>query len=750
MKKNLLLLCSLLLLSSSFAQQDQRTINLQAFAKAYGYVKYFHPSDEASEIDWNNFAAFGASEMLKAENSVEAITTLNALFKPMAPSIVFSNSKQNYDNSILIPPNTKDYELTYWQHKGVSKDMINQGGIYSSVRVNRYKEAVQTNGFGSLATGINPEAYRGKKIKYTAWVKLKDGSQGTGHLWLRVDKPNKKMGFFDNMGNRPIKSNTWEQYEIIGEVDALASGLFLGSFLIGKGSLYVDDVHLYYENEGEWIEIPIVNNNFEAETIGSKNDTTPWTGASKGYAYALETTDVKEGRQSVRISYNSDSKKLKEEPLFDAAPKFGELIEKEIGPGMFCQIPLTLYTTKEHTYPKSKTFTKFKSRLNKWDTNSEIQALYLGNVINTYNVFQHFYPYFAEVNVNWDLDLAKALKRSLTDQTEQEHLITLEKFTAPLKDGHIYVTGGNAENYVPPIQWEWIENALVITKIKAADLGIKVGDIVTKIDGQTSEAYFKEINSTISAGTEGWLNYRAQQVSLFGKRNESLALEIDGKKVVLQRDKKFEYGQHNISIQENNYKILDDNIYYLNLNTIEMDTITALMPQLEKAKGIICDLRGYPNGNHDFISHLLKTNDTSKAWMRVPKIIYPDHQKVSDYENHGWEMPARKPYLGAKKVVFIIDGRAISYAESFMGFIKHYQLATIVGQPTAGTNGNINPFRLLGNYVISWTGMKVVNHDGSQHHAIGIVPDIYVNTSIEGVRAGTDEFLESAIKVISN
>ena len=26
--------------------------NLRTFAKAYGYVKYFHPSDEASDIDW--------------------------------------------------------------------------------------------------------------------------------------------------------------------------------------------------------------------------------------------------------------------------------------------------------------------------------------------------------------------------------------------------------------------------------------------------------------------------------------------------------------------------------------------------------------------------------------------------------------------------------------------------------------------------------------------------------------------------
>jgi C-terminal processing protease CtpA/Prc len=106
-----------------------------------------------------------------------------------------------------------------------------------------------------------------------------------------------------------------------------------------------------------------------------------------------------------------------------------------------------------------------------------------------------------------------------------------------------------------------------------------------------------------------------------------------------------------------------------------------------------------------------------------------------------------KPYLGDKQIIFITDGSAISYAESFMGYIEGYKLATIVGQPTAGTNGNINPFKLPGGYSLSWTGMKVYKHDGSQHHGIGVKPDIYVSKTIEGIKARRDEFLEKAIEM---
>ena len=94
------------------------------------------------------------------------------------------------------------------------------------------------------------------------------------------------------------------------------------------------------------------------------------------------------------------------------------------------------------------------------------------------------------------------------------------------------------------------------------------------------------------------------------------------------------------------------------------------------------------------------------------------------------------------------SARAISYAESIMGIVEHYRLAEIVGQPTAGANGNINPFHLIGGYRINWTGMKVLKHDGSQHHLIGIRPTVAVTTTIQAVREGRDQYIEKALGLI--
>jgi C-terminal processing protease CtpA/Prc len=113
----------------------------------------------------------------------------------------------------------------------------------------------------------------------------------------------------------------------------------------------------------------------------------------------------------------------------------------------------------------------------------------------------------------------------------------------------------------------------------------------------------------------------------------------------------------------------------------------------------------------------------------------------------GWSLEPAKPHLKAK-IIFLTAGGAVSYAESYMSFIKQYKLGTIVGQPTAGANGNVTTFTLPGGYTIRFTGMNVKQQDGSQLQGIGIQPDIYVKETIKGVSEGRDEFLEKALELI--
>src|SRR5262249_37657460 len=70
-------------------------------------------------------------------------------------------------------------------------------------------------GFGNLMQNFDAAAYRGKRVRFRAAVR----SDGRGQLWLRVDRQGGEVGFFDNMGDRPVLDQEWKYYEITGDID---------------------------------------------------------------------------------------------------------------------------------------------------------------------------------------------------------------------------------------------------------------------------------------------------------------------------------------------------------------------------------------------------------------------------------------------------------------------------------------------------------------------------------------------------
>ncbi|WP_439880691.1 S41 family peptidase [Pontibacter sp. MBLB2868] len=756
--KSLLLLLLLVVVNTSFGQ-SQKIDNATAFTKLYGYVRYFHPSDEAAAVDWNRFAIYGQQQVANCQTPQELQKTLTALFQPIAPTVkvYLEGDDVKFNAKELTPSKVKKYKTVAWQHQGLG--MGDKRSPYKSTRTNRaitYKTA--TAKFGSAATTIDATNYIGKEFVYKAKVKLAEGP-GTGHLWARVDNSNSKSIFFDNMSDRPIKSETWAYYEIKGKIGSDAKQLHIGAFIIGSGEVNLDDVSLQINDNGTWKEVYAeqFNNQKVGETSRSFSNDRANNKPSPGYLFTItQNTGSEENKWYSIKSEKAAEKQKKPELLYQAYPKVGEYTTKTIGGGLKAVVPLALYGTKNQTYPAADkaSLEELKSNLEAIPAQEIVGAdLYtrLGNITIAWNVFQHFYPYFNVAQTDWGQDLRDALARAYTDKTAVDFQGNLQQLIAKLKDGHIRVAAGESNaTYQPPIEWEWIEGKLVITDVLDASTPLNKGDIVTGINGISAEAYFAEVNKYISAATKGWLNYRAKTESLLGEEGTEMNFTIlkpDNSTSELRLKRSLSRMKIVSALpQSDNIKELADGIMYINLDVTPMEEIEKAMPQLQQSKTIICDLRGYPKGNHEFIQYLLPSADTSRQWMQTPQIIYPDQERLVGYKKSSWLMRPKRPQLTAQ-IIFLIDGRAISYAESYMSFIEHYKLATIVGQPTAGTNGNVNPFTLPGGYYISWTGMKVQKHDGSQHHGIGILPNVYVEKTIQGIREGRDEFLEKAMEI---
>jgi C-terminal processing protease CtpA/Prc len=100
----------------------------------------------------------------------------------------------------------------------------------------------------------------------------------------------------------------------------------------------------------------------------------------------------------------------------------------------------------------------------------------------------------------------------------------------------------------------------------------------------------------------------------------------------------------------------------------------------------------------------------------------------------------------SSRLAFLTDARAISQAESIMGYVADLKLATIIGGRTAGTTGVAISFTLPGGFDVQFTGTRVTKHDGrTPFHLIGVEPNILVAPTLVGIRAGRDEVLEKAM-----
>ncbi|HEY5550739.1 MAG TPA: hypothetical protein VIK52_02545, partial [Opitutaceae bacterium] len=106
--------------------------SLAQFARLYGYVRFFHPSDEAAVIDWDRFAVLGAREILAMDSLAETRETLERLFRPVAPTMVLGTDTDVTPRN-LPDANRRGVRLTFWEHFGVK--LAGRPSSYRSRRV---------------------------------------------------------------------------------------------------------------------------------------------------------------------------------------------------------------------------------------------------------------------------------------------------------------------------------------------------------------------------------------------------------------------------------------------------------------------------------------------------------------------------------------------------------------------------------------------------------------------------------------
>jgi C-terminal processing protease CtpA/Prc len=434
-----------------------------------------------------------------------------------------------------------------------------------------------------------------------------------------------------------------------------------------------------------------------------------------------------------------------------AVPDPREPARVDLGAGVSAAVPLAVYTTLA-TLPDS--LTKARPAPPTALLSPRDRATRMAAVITTWNVMQHFYPYFDVVRADWPAALRRALAGAAADGDRADFQATMERLVAALRDGHGSVSGGPRMPALP-LTLELVEGQVAVVAVgdSAAPADVRVGDVVLAVDGVPADAALRAWEERISGSTPQWIRYVALNRLGSGPAGTSATVRLRraADPSAPARDVRLPRGTPAaLPLVGLPAKVaeLRPGVMYVDLDRITDADFDAALPQLQKATGIVFDMRGYPGtvSTPRILAHLTDTIIRS-ARFEVPLVMRPDRAGMQ-FTDGGWPVTPRTPRLTAK-IAFLTGGGAISYAETTMGIVEAFRLGEIVGEATAGTNGNVNPFMLPGGYSVSWTGMRVRKHDGSRHHGVGIAPTVPARRTIRGVAAGRDEVLDRAVDVVT-
>ena len=443
----------------------------------------------------------------------------------------------------------------------------------------------------------------------------------------------------------------------------------------------------------------------------------------------------------VFTSRRSVSGIVDEDAASEDAPDYAEI---ELVDGSTLQIPMVLCQTQTELTDARREELESRSTPDPIDTMSPPSLARL-DVAVLWPVVRNFYPY-QELVEDWTGILHHALDGSRSVSDRQDHRRLLQTMLVPLEDGHVNVIDLNAdERGSLPVALQPVAEELVVANVRD-DLKAKPGDLVLSIDGEPADEWIDRKRGYYS-GSPQWRTRWAGIELLVGPRaaTRTLVLNRGGEAVGVnlrhEADDLLKSRSH-ASLEE-----VTDGIIYVDLTTIESSEIDRIIPRLDEARGAVFDMRGSPKAPvHELVRHLMDGPDDWMGWTQVLLARGPDGDLVVAKRSE-WEMEAATPRISAP-VVFLADENAISYMESILGLVKYHGMATIVGSNTAGSNGNIVPLALPGEFRVNYTGMRVIGPDGEPYQGRGIEPDIRVYPTIEGLRAGRDELLERALELL--
>ena len=443
--------------------------------------------------------------------------------------------------------------------------------------------------------------------------------------------------------------------------------------------------------------------------------------------------------------------------LFESGVKPNEKLAVAIGEELWLRMPLSLPVDSELETPEPSNRLGLIGGPDAATYSLSDPDVRIAGVLITWNVLQHFFPYWEEVDTDWPSLLPRYIEKALTAETPESYYQVLSELVATTRDGHGYVFGRPETFGGLPILVEHIEERLVVTA-STKESPIQKGDVIVSINGTESRQLLKERFRTVS-GSDQLREFRALNQYGDGRLNEEATWRVlrEGR----EQEISFRLGKEprgyfwNMLSAYSHPSLFEPEpgIFYINLQGCAKTEFIKRLPDIQSAQAVIFDWRRIgpyaPEDDQlDVISDVLPhltTGELPAPPIYLSSIAFPDGRHLQGRPVQ-WTIPPKDPLIQGQAVFITVPG-VVSYGETCTALIKHHRLGVLVGDTTSGCNGGVSIIPLPGGLRVMWTQMRVTKHGGARLYLDGYEPDHRVSLSTAAVLRGEDEYLKKAIEV---
>ena len=716
-----------------------------------------------------------------------------------------TSEKFNFDFEIIDNGKPKDWNNFGSSNYAIALDSNNtKNGKYSTSI--EFKEG--NPDFKAWAFTI-PDNYAGKKITLSGYIKTENVTDGYAGLWMRIDP----SIAFDNMNKKGVKGTTdWTKYEITLEMNPEETRqIVFGGLLVGKGKMWIDNFNVSVDGKDIIYLKPFEKKFYLAEKDKEFDKSSGITiisvdknqienlktlgliwGFLKYYHPNIAKGEYNWDYELFRILpkvHNSDNSKNRDSILIKWITSFGEFSqgkeavikasEVKIEPDLvwiknsnfsdeLTKLLLKVKNadrSKEHYYiglqpgvgnPDFKNENAYSS-MKYPDVGFRLLTLY-----RYWNIIQYFFPYKNLIEEDWKDVLEEFIPKFVVAKDDTAYTLTVLELIGRVHDTHANIWGRNPvlNNYFglrySAVELTFIEGKPVVTGFYDEKLGketgLKMGDVISVVNNRPVEEI---VNERLKYAPASNYPTKLRDISTNFLRTNDSIINIEFIRLDKRETKKLKtfsskeidiYSKYKYQAKDTCFKLINNDIAYLNNGSLKKEYLPKIWKEIEKTKGLIIDIRNYPS---DFVIYALSN------------YLMPKRTPFVKFTNGSIESPGlftftvsldvgkknKKYYKG--KVVILINETSQSSAEFHTMAYRVNPNATVIGSTTAGADGNVSEFYLPGGIYTMISGIGVYYPDGKETQRIGIVPNMELKPTIQGITKGQDELINKAIEIVN-